>query len=570
MKTTFLFFSATILGGAAFLLNDQKPSVNDNYKKRGIVYCAPSFDPGQMNDANAPLLDGLGKWDYKITTSSEKAARYFNQGLALMYGFNHGEAGRSFKTAIRLDSTFAMAYWGVAMVLGPNYNAALNPTSLGEINAAIDKAIAYSARVQPHEKALINAVAKRFPRQEVTDMSPYYEAYVAAMKQAHEEFPADGEIATLYADALMNMHPWDLWLKDGTAQPWTPEIISVLENTLAKYPDHPGSIHYYIHATEASRDAGRAGIYADKLITAMPSAGHLVHMPSHTYIRTGDYHKGVLVNEAASEADSTYIAQCKVQGAYPMIYYPHNLHFLAACAFLEGSSQKAMDAAWVVARKADSHFFLQVLGVQHFSIIPYYMLVQLGKWNEIMQLPSPPDSLLYSRAIWHYARGMAFSAKGERAKAEKELTTLEEISADESLKSQRLWDINSVSDVVQIALHTLRGEILSAAKQYDQGIASLQRAVAIEDQLMYMEPPDWFFSIRLTLGHWLVQARRFREAEEVYRQDLVTFPENGWALKGLYNSLKGQRKTKEAEAVNQRFEKAWQWADVRLSSSRAY
>jgi tetratricopeptide (TPR) repeat protein len=570
MRTTVLFFTTAILSGAAILLNNDKPSMKDSYKERTIVYCAPSFDPGQMNDGNAPLLDGLGKWNYQVSTSSEKAARYFNQGLALMYGFNHGEAGRSFKTAIRLDSTLAIAYWGVAMVLGPNYNASLNPTSLVDINAAIDKAIEYSRQAQPHEKALINAVAKRFPRAEVKDMVPYYEAYAAAMKQAHEDFPDDAEIATLYADALMNMHPWDLWLKDGTAQPWTPAIISVLEGTLAKYPDHPGSMHYYIHATEASREAGKATVYADKLVNAMPAAGHIVHMPAHTYIRTGEYHKGVLVTEAASEADSSYIAQCKVQGAYPLVYYPHNIHFLAACAFLEGNSKKAMDAAWMVSRKADNHFFLQFPGIEHFSIIPYYMLVQLGKWKEIMQLPSPPDSLLYSRAIWHYARGMAFSAKGEGSRAEKELAAIEKISTNESLKNQRMWEMNTVSDVVHIALYTLRGEILAAGKQYDQGIAALQRAVATEDQLMYMEPPDWFFSVRLTLGHWLVQARRFQEAEKVYRQDLVTFPENGWALKGLYNSLKGQRKSKEAKAVKLRFDKAWQWADVRLSSSRVY
>jgi tetratricopeptide (TPR) repeat protein len=569
MKTAILFFSAAVLSGTAYLLKNGRPPVNSTYKERTIVYCAPSFDPSLINDTNAPLLDGLGKWNYKVSTSSEKAARYFNQGLALMYGFNHGEAARSFKTATRLDSTMAMAYWGIAMVLGPNYNASLNPTSLADINAAVDKAVEYSGKAQPHEQALINAIARRFPRSEVKDLVPYYEAYAAAMKQAHEQFPDDAEIATLYADALMVMHPWDLWLKDGTAQPWTPAIIHLLESNLAKYPNHPGSIHYYIHATEASREAGRAIVYADKLIDAMPAAGHLVHMPSHTYIRTGDYHKGVLVNEAASEADSSYIAQCKVQGAYPLVYYPHNIHFLAACAFLEGNSKKAMNAAWMVSRKADKQFMHQLPGVQHFYIIPYYMLVQLGQWKEILQLPSPSDSLLYPKAIWHYARGMAFSAKGEKAKAKKELQSLEKISTDESLK-QKMWEMNTVADLVQIALYTLRGEMLGAAKQYDQAFIALQRAVAIEDQLLYMEPPDWFFSIRLTLGHWLVQAGRFRDAERVYREDLVTFPENGWALKGLYNSLKGQRRSKEAAEVQQRFDKAWQWADIRLSSSRVY
>ena len=570
MKHTFLFLSAAFLGGTFLMWRKHEPPADNVYKGRAIVYCAPSFDPGLLNDSNAPLLDGLGKWDYRVSSSSEKAARYFNQGLALLYGFNHGEAGRSFKTAIRYDSTLAIGYWGVAMVLGPNYNAALNPTSLSDINAAIDKAVEYSKNALPHEQALIHALSKRFPREEAKDMAPYYEAYAAEMKQAHEQFPGDAEIATLYADALMNLHPWNLWLKDGTAQPWTADIITLLESTLAKFPEHPGAIHYYIHATEASQQASKARVYADKLGGIMPSAGHLVHMPSHTYIRTGDYHKGVLVNEAASEADSNYIAQCKVQGAYPLVYYPHNIHFLAACAFLEGNSRKALDAAWMISRKADKQFMHQFTGVQHFSIIPYYMLVQLGKWKEILQLSSPSDSLLYPKAIWHYARGMAFSAMKQRPKAGQELAAIRNIAANESLKTQLIWEMNSVSDLVHIALHTLSGEMLAADRQYDGAIASLQQAVAIEDKLLYTEPPDWFFSVRLTLGHWLVQAKRFEEAEKVYQHDLFTFPENGWALKGLYNSLKGQGRRKEADAVKKRFDKAWQWADIKLNSSRVY
>ncbi|MBO9657457.1 MAG: hypothetical protein J7527_01395 [Chitinophagaceae bacterium] len=537
-------------------------------QRRSIVYCSPSFDPTAMQDANAPLLDGIGKWNYPVTTKSEKAAIFFNQGLALMYGFNHGEAGRSFKTALRYDSTFAMAYWGIAMVLGPNYNAALNPTQLSDINAAINKAVEYSTNISGNEKALVNALSKRFPKEEVKDMSPYYEQYATAMKQAHEDFPNDAEISTLYADALMNMHPWDLWLKDGTAQPWTPGIISTLELALKANPDHPGAIHYYIHATEASRDAARATPYADKLAALMPAAGHIVHMPSHIYIRTGEYHKGVLLNEQASEADSTYIAQCKVQGAYPLLYYPHNIHFLAACAFLEGNSKKAMDAAWMIARKANTDFMHQFGGIQHFAIIPYYMLVQLGRWNEILQLPAPADSMLYANAIWHYARGMAFAGTKDPANAQRELEAIDKIGNDASLKKITIWEMNNAYDLVQIARNTLQGEIYGRSGKLSQAITSLKKAVAIEDRLMYQEPPDWFFSIRLTLGYWLLKTRQFREAEKVYREDLVTFPENGWALKGLSNSLKAQNKLREAKQTDDAFTKAWQWADITLESSR--
>jgi tetratricopeptide (TPR) repeat protein len=564
MRIAIVLIVLAMINGVSY----RKENFSNNNHRRSVIYCSPSFDPTAMQDANAPLLDGFGKWDYPVTTKSDKAAIFFNQGLALMYGFNHGEAGRSFKTALRYDSTFAMAWWGIAMVLGPNYNAALNPTQLTDINAAINKAVEYSTNISGNEKALINALAKRFPKEEVKDMSPYYEQYAAAMKKAHEDFPNDAEISTLYADALMNMHPWDLWLKDGAAQPWTPAIVSTLEEALKANPDHPGAIHYYIHATEASRNAARATPYADKLAALMPAAGHIVHMPSHIYIRTGEYHKGVLLNEQASEADSTYIAQCKVQGAYPLLYYPHNIHFLAACAFLEGNSKKAMDAAWMIARKANPDFMHQFGGIQHFAIIPYYMLVQLGRWKEILQLPAPADSMLYANAIWHYARGMAFAGTKDLANANKELKAIELITQDESLKKITIWEMNNAFDLVQIARHTLQGEIHGRSGQFNQAITSLKKAVAIEDGLMYQEPPDWFFSVRLTLGHWLLKAGQSREAEKIYREDLVTFPNNGWALKGLSNSLKAQHKIEDAKQTDEAFTKAWQWADIKLESSR--
>lgn len=568
MKIPLLLLSLAVISGMIVFKTNANNSKPDTYSNRNIIYCAPSFDPAAMNDGNAPLLEGFGEWKYPVTTKNGKAAQYFNQGLALMYGFNHSEAGRSFKTALRYDSTMAMAYWGIAMVLGPNYNAALDPSQLSDINDAVDKAILYSRTAAEHELVLINAIAKRFPRAEEKMMTSYYANYAAAMREAHLRFPADIEIATLYADALMNLHPWDLWAKDGSARPWTGEIISLLESTLKKKPDHPGAIHYYIHATEASGEPGKATPYADRLGDLMPAAGHLVHMPSHTYIRTGEYHKGVVVNEQAAEADSSYIAQCKVQGVYPLVYYPHNLHFLAACAFLEGNSKKAMDAAWAISRKSNRAFMHQFGAIQHYSIIPYFMLVQLGKWDEIMRLEDPSDSLLYPNAIWHYARGMAFAATGYYTKAKEELNSVNAIATNEALQNVTIWDINKVTDIVHIASHSLEGEIHGRSGRLDEAIASLIKAVEIEDALSYQEPPDWFFSIRLSLGHWLVEAKRFTEAENVYREDLVTFPENGWALRGLYNSLKGQNKIEEAEQVNTRFVKAWQWADVKLHSSR--
>ncbi|MGZ5189977.1 MAG: hypothetical protein ACXWCZ_03100 [Flavisolibacter sp.] len=563
-----LFSILLVIFLAGLILSSSKKEERTNYKQP-ILFCAPNFDPSAIN-SDAPLLKDLVKTKYQVTTSSEKAQQYFNQGLALIYGFNHGEAARSFNTAIKIDSSFAMAYWGLAMVLGPNYNAALNPTSLTDINDAVDNAVKYAGQAKPNEKALIHALSKRFPREEVKDMSGFYEAYSNAMKEAHQQFPDDVEIAVIYADALMNLHPWNLWLKDGNAQPWTPGIVALLEKTLARWPDHQGAIHYYIHATEASKDAGKALVFAERLNKMTPVTGHLVHMPSHTYIRTGDYHKGVLVNEKASMVDSSYIAQCKVQGVYPMMYYPHNIHFLAACAFLEGNSRKALDAALKVSANADKKFILENVSVQHFNIIPFYVMVHLAKWKDILQLEAPDERMKYPKGIWHYARGMTFTATKDYQSAKKELESLKIIAADPELKNLMIWDMNSAADLVNIAAFTLEGELLAFNKNYDAAFSSFKKAITIEDGLNYNEPPDWFFSVRLSLGHWLVQAKKFKEAEKIYQEDLMTFPENGWALIGLYNSLVGQGRSEDALKVKKRFEKAWKWSDLKIKSSRIY
>jgi tetratricopeptide (TPR) repeat protein len=565
-------FAVVAVSGFIIQMKARKESMAEERDRLNghISYCAPTLDLSKLNQPGAPLIKGLGDTHYKITTKSKKAQKYFDQGLALTYGFNHGEAARSFKEAARLDSTCAMAYWGLAFVLGPNYNTPLNPTSLDDINEAIRKAVKYSITASSNEKALIQALAFRFPKQPVDDVTSYSNAYADAMKKAYESFPSDLQIATLYADALMNQHPWDLWKKDGTAQPWTPAIIELLEKILAKNKKFPGAIHYYIHATEASMDASRALPYTDILENAMPAAGHLVHMPSHTYIRTGDYHKGVIVNEKASAADSTYISQCKAQGAVPLLYYPHNIHFLAACAFLEGNSQKALYAAWSIAHKTDKVQIYEMPTVQHFFSIPYYVMVHLGKWDDILKLQAPDTKLKYPTAIYHYARGMALTAKKDFKEARKELDKVEELKDDKDLKDKRIWDMNPVTEVISIAANVLKAEIAAANNQYDEAISLLEKAVITEDNLMYQEPPDWFFSVRHTLGHVLNQAGRYAEAEKVYREDLKTLPENGWALMGLYNSLDKQGKTEEARLMKKRFDAAWAHADITITSSRVF
>jgi len=535
-----------------------------------IVFCSPSFDPEQMNAKDAPLFKFPGTIHYPVTTTSLKAQQYFDQGLTLLYAFNHGEAGRSFKAAIDYDSTMTMAYWGLAMVLGPNYNAALNPSTLDDINYAIDRGIKYSKKASKKEQQLIAALATRFPRAAVDDMSPFSTAYANAMAKVYEQFPGDDEVAAIYADALMNEHPWNFWLKDGSPQPWTPSVIETLEKMLAKWPEHPAIIHMYIHATEASLQPEKAIPYADRLGELLPAAGHIVHMPSHTYIRTGDYHKAVLVNEKASMMDSTYIAQCKVQGSVPLLYYPHNIHFLAVSAFLEGNARKALDAAWMIQRNVDREQLPVNVTVQHYFSIPFYTLVQLGKWDEILESRYPGDHLKYPAAIWHYARGMAFTAQGKIDMANDELAALQEIAMDQSLSSMLIWETNSAAQLIAIANLVLSAEILASGRNYDEAFSLYEKAVAIEDALNYQEPPDWFFSVRHSYGHWLVQAEKFVEAEKIYRQDINIYKENGWALMGLYNALKGQGRPGEAFAVRKRFDEAWKWSDLKIHSSRVF
>ncbi len=533
------------------------------------VFCQPSFDPSSL-DGVAPIFEGLGNLNFTVSTQSKKAQQLFNQGLTLIYAFNHNEAARSFNGALKEDSTIAMAYWGIAMVLGPNYNAALDPSLLAQINQALDKAMVLSTHASEKEKQLILALRQRFPLKEVSDMSNYNAAYSRSMASVFMNFPNDSEVAAIYTDALMNEHPWNFWLKDGSPQPWTMELVRHVEQQLQKFPNHPAILHMYIHLMEASRDAAKALTASYKLGDMLPAAGHLVHMPSHIYIRTGKYHDGVIANEKATLADSSYVAQCKVQGVYPMMYYPHNIHFLAACAFLEGSSVKALKAAWMIARKSDKKYIFENPTVQHYSIIPYYVLVQLAKWNEVLSLPKPPDSLEYPLAIWHYARGQAFAAAKNFNAAMSELKSLVKFSKDPKFKELLIWENNSVAQILEIAQLVLSADILAGKGETTKAIDLLMKAVAIEDQLNYTEPPDWFFSVRLTLGEMLNRAGRFDEALKIYEEDMINLPENGWALKGMENSYKGLGNQQKLKETRLRFEKAWQWSDIEINSSRIY
>jgi tetratricopeptide (TPR) repeat protein len=374
----------------------------------------------------------------------------------------------------------------------------------------------------------------------------------------------------LFGESILDTHPWDYWKKDGTPEPWTPEILSVLESVLKRNPDHIGANHLYIHSVEASKNPERGLPCADRLRFLVPGAGHLVHMPAHIYIRTGNYHKGTLADERAVKSDEEYISQCHQQGFYPLAYYPHNYHFLWATATLEGDSKTAIDAAIKTSQKPPDSL-LDVCGyqtLQHFAAIPLYAYVTFGKWDEILKYPEPQDKRPYMLAVWYYARAMAFIAKDDLSSAEKELKPLKKILSNKDLENLVIWDINSAVSLIKIAYEVTSGELEAKKKNYADAIAHLKKAVELEDGLRYDEPPTWFYPCRQNLGAVLIEAGKYQEAEKVYRDNLAELPNNGWGLFGLHQVLLRENKTIEAEEVEKRFKEAWKYSDIQLTSSR--
>lgn len=540
-------------------------------KTSGITGC---YSPETTDRAwytsgkKAPLFEGLAGIHFTISTTSQEAQQYFNQGMMLTYGFNHAEGARSFYEATRLDTACAMAFWGYAYVLGPNYNGGMEADNYQRAYDATLKAQSLSAKCTPKEIALIKALTARYEATPPDDRSHLDIAYAAAMKKVYEQYGSDPDIGALYADALMNLHPWDLYEKNTKKpKPWTPELVAVLEHLMKIHPKHPGAHHFYIHALEASAMPEKALASARLLDTLVPGAGHLLHMPSHIYINTGDYHRGTLSNLRAVETDSLYTTACHAQGVYPLTLYPHNYHFLAATATWEGHSK----LAWTAAQKLQQHTAIDIMDqpgwgtLQHYYTIPYYIAVKFAMWDTTLAIPSPPQNLVYPEAIRHYARGMAYLGKNDVKNARKESEALKVLAVDTTLRQLTIWDINTTADLVQIAVKVLSGEIAARENRFDTAISLLKEAVAIEDQLNYNEPPDWFFSVRHHLGAVLLKAGKYAEAEDTYRKDLRIWKKNGWALNGLHQSLMYQKKDKEAQAVKTAFDEAWQYADVALS-----
>jgi tetratricopeptide (TPR) repeat protein len=525
--------------------------------------------PGQGGSGQAPLLAGLGDHNHPVTTDSEQAQRYFDQGLILAFGFNHAEAYRSFRQAAEIDPDCAMAWWGAAWVLGPNINAAMDPAQVPRAWELLQKARAAAGEASAREQAYINALAKRYGPEALADRSSRDRAFAEAMGRVAERFPDDLDARVIHAEALMDTTPWDYWRADGAPKAVTRTILAALQAVLRRQPDHPMANHLLIHAVEAAHPL--QGLEeAKRLEDLVPGAGHLVHMPAHIYIRLGRYHEATRANLRAIEADRRYLAQVDTQGAYPLAYVPHNYHFGWATATLEGRSELALRLAREMADMVDEEAMRRrpLTTLQHYWITPLYALVRFGRWEEILARPEPAEDLIYPRAVWHYARGMAYTRQGRLEAARAELRKLDTLRADPSLQWVTVWDINKSRHILEIAAYALAGELAAAEGDYPAAIRSLKRAVAREDALNYDEPPTWHYPVRQSLGAVLLEAGRPKRAEAVYRADLKRFPDNGWSLYGLLASLRRQGKTVEAEAVQRRFREAWRHADVTLTASR--
>lgn len=518
--------------------------------------------------AAPPLFDDLGRYHRAITTTSPRAQAYFDQGLRLVYGFNHYEAQAAFREAARLDPTCAMCAWGIALTYGSNYNSPTDAERERGALTAVSQARALAAvAATDRERALIAALATRHSAAPGADRVALDRAYADAMRDVSRRFPDDLDAATLLADALMNLRPWSLWTTEGAPQPGTEEIVATLERVLAVDPMHPGANHLYIHAVEASPDPRRAEAAADRLRGLMPGAGHMVHMPSHIYYRIGRYADAAEVNVQAVAADRAYFAKSRPSPIYRMMYYPHNLDFVWHAAALEGRGAECLRAAREFAAAAPAEAVLEMPDMETAPAAPYFALVRFGRWAEMLAEPAPPARMLYVTGAWRYARGLAFLGTGRRAEAASELGQLRAVR--QSVPAERtLANFFKMSDMLALAAEVLAGEIAARGGDADAAVKHLAEAVRIQDEHWFTEPPPWYFPVRQSLGAALLQAGRAAEAEAVYREDLRRNPENGWSLFGLAQSLRAQGKTADASAIDARFRRAWARADVALVSSR--
>lgn len=505
----------------------------------------------------ATLVTGVGNAHHPVSTQNAQAQAFFDQGLRYVYAFNHDEAARSFQRAAEIDPKLAMAYWGVAEAVGPNYNDPAGAERFKAAHDAIQKALDLSANVNPAEQAYIQAMAIRFPEDAHSDLKKAAEDYRDAMREVMKKYPDDLDAATLFAESAMNLHPWNLWRHDGTAEPGTEEIVATLESVIRRSPNHVGAVHYYIHAVEASNNPDRALAAANRLAALAPSAGHLVHMPAHVYIRTGDFEQGVKTNEQAAEVDRAYIKSGAAPGIYTMMYYSHNLHFIASCASTNGNYVEAKRNADMLAAHVGPAV-KEMPPLEGFMTVPLSVDIRFHQWDDILKMPKPDPGMKITTIYWHFARGLALAGTGKLSDAEAEYKIVAE--AEQQTPPDVIFAMpinNKAKDILKIAENFLGAKIALAKEDKAGAIVMLQEAVSIQDSLNYGEPPDWFFPVREALGAAMLMNSDAVGAEKVFRADLEQNPRNPRSLFGLQQSLKAQGREYDAGFVEWEFKESW-------------
>jgi len=508
------------------------------------------------------LLEGLGNHVHPIATDSALAQKFFDQGLALIFGFNHDEAARLFARASELEPKSPMPHWGIALALGPNYNLPPMPEREEKAWRAIAKAKELATNAPENERAYVEALVTRYSKDPHEDRHKLAVAYKDAMKEVKECYPDDLDAATLYAEALMNLRPWQLWTADGLPAEGTLEIVEVLENVLRRDPNHPGANHYYIHAVEASKTPERALPSAMRLGSIMPGAGHIVHMPSHIFLRLGDFQSSATVNETASEVDRKYIERSGAKGVYPLMYYSHNLHFVSYARMMQGRYDDALDYARRLKRNVDGSIDEMPM-IAPYGTFEWLILSRFAKWEELLAQPRPKEKNGFLNAMYHYSRGLAFAGLGRTNEAKVERGEMEGVSGEISEKERLM--INSARSVLAIGLADLDARIARAEGDTGTEIVHWRRAVDLQDKLSYMEPPEWHYPVREALGGALLRQGKPSEAEAVFRKDLEINPRNGRSLFGLLEALKVQKKSVSTDWVKKEFTEAWKYSPASLT-----
>lgn len=528
-----------------------------------------------ISKTQAPLLKGLGEHKHKISSDTYGVQRYFDQGLIMSFAFNHAEAIRSFIGSQRLDPECAMCFWGEALALGPNINVnsdgkvIMSPENRIQAYKAINNALKLSKKSPEKEQDYIKALSVRYDGNPKTNRVNLDIAYAKAMEELSKKYPDDNDVASLYAESLMNTMPWDYWADNGNPKPDTVKVIESLERVLKNDPDHPLAIHLYIHAVEASSNPSRAEKYADKLADLVPGAGHLVHMPAHIYWRVGRYNDASIANINAAKVDEDYIAQCNSQGLYPAMYYPHNIHFLWASSTMEGRSELSINSALKVSNYIKDEQIRQIPFIEFFQTLPLLSYIRFARWEEILSYKKPNEDFKFSLGIYHYARSIAFSSLGDFDKAKNEQKII--LVNNQSNEIKLLIKAGQPSDkLLEISNFLALGQIELNKENFSSAIEYFRSAVKIQDQLPYREPEFWYYPTRQTLGHALLLSKNFNEAVKVFSKDLKQYPKNGWSYYGLHMAYDGLNNKIMSDKALDKFNKIWQNSDIKLNSSIIY